>query len=128
MSKYDNLKAKVAQFKNLRHAIAEIKKSGLHKANEPDAVNDLVQSHPIKHLGVGNSKNGEFRHVLGREGDSKQYHVVADMKKMAEKKPCYSISVLDKGEETSRSPNYYNNIKDVVKAICGFDKSKKWES
>jgi hypothetical protein len=127
MSKYVALKGKLAGLKDLRHAIAEIKKSGLHKANEPEAVNELVQSHPIKHLGVGNNKNGEFRHILGREGDSKQYHVVADMRKMAEKKPCYSVSVLDKDEEVSRSPNYFSNIKDVVSAIVAFEKSKKWE-
>jgi hypothetical protein len=127
MSKYEALKGKLAGLKDLRHAIAEIKKSGLHKANDAEAINELIQSHPIKHMGVTKGPNAEFRHILGREGDSKQYHIVADLKKLADKKPCYSISVLDKDEETSRSPQYFHNIKDVVSAIVNFEKNKKWE-
>lgn len=128
--KLNELLEKIKNLKDLRYALVEVKKAGLHK-EEPKSTPVPTEEQnvgDIKHLGVNVDDDGNIVHSIGRSKDQPHYQVTVHLDKLDQKKPAYDVHFKHhKTGEITRPTQLFNSIQEVIRHVMMHDKKKRWE-
>lgn len=121
---------KIKNLKDLRYALVEVKKAGLHKEEPkaPIANPQEEQLTDIKHLGASVDDDGNIIHSVGRSKNEPHYQVTVHLDRLDQKKPAYDLHFKHhKTGEITRPSQLLNSIQEVIRHIMMHDKKKRWE-